>query len=261
MPETVPEPTQEAKEPAAAEPKPNRKPKPVVDGNAESKPDRKRVAKLVPAVEALVLTAERPIPEAKIAEAIVAADASLAGLDSAAIEAAIEQLNAEYDKSNRAFRVERVAGGWRAMARPEHARVLAAFHRQAQSGRLSRPALETLAVIAYRQPVTRARLEAIRGVGCGEVLRSLLDRRLITVTGRAEELGRPMLYGTTKRFLDTFGLASLKELPAVLDPTAAIPNLDSGDEDPARESGGAVSEAEAAVTDLSTGSDESGRPE
>src|SRR5690606_7991210 len=94
------------------------------------------------------------------------------------------------------------------------ASALAAFHRSRSTGRLSRAAIETLAIIAYRQPITRAELEAIRGVACGEVLRSLLERRMIQIAGRAEEVGRPMLYGTTRQFLDTFGLASLKDLPA-----------------------------------------------
>jgi len=78
--------------------------------------------------------------------------------------------------------------------------------------------LETLSIIAYRQPITRAQLEAIRGVGCGEVLRGLIDRRMVMVKGRAEELGRPMLYGTTRQFLDCFGLASVKDLPDLDDP-------------------------------------------
>jgi segregation and condensation protein B len=99
------------------------------------------------------------------------------------------------------------------MTTPEHAPTLAAFHRTRSNSKLSRPALETLAIIAYRQPITRADLESIRGVACGEVLKSLMDRDLVRITGRAEELGRPMLYGTTKRFLDTFGLASTRDLP------------------------------------------------
>ena len=78
-----------------------------------------------------------------------------------------------------------------------------------------RAAVETLAIIAYKQPITRAQLEAIRGVSCGEVIKSLMDRRIITIKGRAEELGRPMLYGTTRQFLDHFGLASIKDLPTV----------------------------------------------
>ena len=87
------------------------------------------------------------------------------------------------------------------------------MHRSRASTRLSKPALETLAIIAYRQPITRAELEAIRGVACGEVVRSLMERKMVKITGRAEELGRPMLYGTTRQFLDTFGLSSVKDLP------------------------------------------------
>ena len=116
-------------------------------------------------------------------------------------------------REGRAFRIEPVSGGFRLMTRPEHAPVIAAMHRARASTRLSRASLETLAIIAYRQPMTRAELESIRGVACGEVLRSLLDRRMIKIAGRAEELGRPMLYGTTPQFLDAFGLASIKDLP------------------------------------------------
>src|SRR5690606_19235294 len=94
---------------------------------------------------------------------------------------------------------------------------LAALHGLKESHSLSRAAIETLSIIAYRQPVTRATLEAIRGVACGEVLRSLLEKRLIDITGRAEELGRPMLYGTSRRFLEVFGLASIKDLPTPTD--------------------------------------------
>ena len=91
---------------------------------------------------------------------------------------------------------------------------IAAFQTGKAQRRLSRAALEALSIIAYRQPVTRAEVEAIRGVACGEVLRSLLERRLIAITGRAEEVGRPMLYGTSKRFLEVFGIAGIRDLPA-----------------------------------------------
>jgi segregation and condensation protein B len=99
------------------------------------------------------------------------------------------------------------------MSLTAYAAVLAAFHGTRMSGRMGKAAVETLSIIAYKQPITRAHLEAIRGVGCGEILRSLLERRLVTIKGRAEELGRPILYGTTKEFLDAFGLATLKDLP------------------------------------------------
>jgi segregation and condensation protein B len=166
------------------------------------------------AVEAILLTTERPLAPGKVAEALSQwlADAANPGAE---IAEAVERLNADYAAGGRAFRIEQVAGGYRAMTVPELAPALAGFHRARMAGRLSRAAIETLAIIAYRQPVTRAQLESIRGVGCGEVLRTLMERRLVTITGRAEELGRPMLYGTTKTFLDTFGLANLKDLPDV----------------------------------------------
>ncbi|MEM7623769.1 MAG: SMC-Scp complex subunit ScpB [Planctomycetota bacterium] len=167
------------------------------------------------AVEALLFSLDKPVPSSKLAETIASVlDPGDAGAMSAAdIDDAVSQLNAVYDDTGRAFRVERVAGGLRVMTRPEHASLLAAFHWARSSAKLSKPAIETLAVIAYRQPVTRARLEAIRGVACGEVLKTLLEKRLIAITGRAEELGRPMLYATTRQFLDVFGLANIKDLP------------------------------------------------
>jgi segregation and condensation protein B len=126
----------------------------------------------------------------------------------------VELLNAQYAAGNRAFRVELLSGGYRVMTLPQFGPVLSALHNAGAESKLSRAAVETLAVIAYRQPVTRSALEAIRGVACGEVLRTLLDRRLVTIAGRAEELGRPLLYATTKQFLQAFGLASLKDLPS-----------------------------------------------
>ena len=127
----------------------------------------------------------------------------------------MEGLNAEYERTGRSFRIEQVAGGYRVMTLPRFAEVVAAFQGSRMRSSLSHAALESLAIIAYKQPVTRAQLEAIRGVACGEVLRSLIDRRLVTIAGRAEELGRPLLYGTTKQFLETFGLSSIKDLPSI----------------------------------------------
>jgi segregation and condensation protein B len=168
-------------------------------------------------IEAIVLSTSKPVPAARIAEVVSAIEQVRGGeaVEAPDVDGAIARLNADYERTGRAFRIEAVAGGYRVMTRPEHAGVLAAFHRKQASSRLSRPAVETLAIIAYKQPITRAKLEAIRGVGCGEVLKSLLERRLIAVTGRAEELGRPMLYGTTKQFLDSFGIRSVKDLPSI----------------------------------------------
>jgi len=162
-------------------------------------------------LEAILLTADRPASSKRLAEAI--------GLGSedgpTRVGELAHQLNEHYEKTGRAFRIEKTAGGLRLMTLPEHADAVAAYHNLGASGRLSRAAIETLSIIAYRQPITRAHIEAIRGVACGEVLRSLLERRLIAITGRAEEVGRPILYGTSKEFLDQFGLASLKDLPPV----------------------------------------------
>jgi segregation and condensation protein B len=131
------------------------------------------------------------------------------------IKEAIDSLNKSYDCDSRAFRIERIAGGYRVMTREELAPLVSRLHEQRQQQKLSQAALETLSIIAYRQPVMRAEIEVIRGVACGDVLRGLMERRLVKIVGRAEELGRPMLYGTTKDFLTIFGLANLKDLPEV----------------------------------------------
>lgn len=179
--------------------------------SAEQDSSTVEIEHLLPTIEALLVSADKPLQPVKVAD-------PLAALFDAAVtvkmvDQGVDLLNEQYDTSGRAFRIERIAGGYRVMTRSEYAPVIAAMHRARATTRLSRPALETLAIVAYRQPITRAELESIRGVGCGEVLRALLDRRLLKIVGRAEELGRPMLYGTTRQFLDTFGLASIKDLP------------------------------------------------
>lgn len=207
------------------------------------------IAPLKGHLEALLLSIDRPIPAEKAARALglipeekpeSKADAKTgdeptepqkkaSAKRSAVIESAervIEQLvaalNAEYESSSRAFRIERIAGGLRVMTLPAFAPTLARFHKDRQQTRLSKAAVETLAIIAYRQPITRAELESIRGVSCGEVLKSLIDRHLIGIRGRAEELGRPLLYGTTRQFLDHFGLASTADLPSPEELKAAL---------------------------------------
>lgn len=162
-------------------------------------------------VEALLIASDRPLTEGRIAEVI-----GISGKGaSKQIVSAIDELNAHYDKSGRAFRAERLAGGWQILTAPAFGPVLHRLHTERQQAKLSQPALETLAIIAYRQPIMRAEIEAIRGVASGEVLRGLMERRLIKITGRAEELGRPMLYGTTKEFLKVFGLSGMDDLPQV----------------------------------------------
>ena len=177
-------------------------------------------ADLPPTIEAVLLSVDRPVPHERLARAIGLLPPAESAADKLAeaaseIDRFVRDLNDQYERTGRAFRIESVAGGLRLMTLPRFAEAVATFHAQRTSSKLSRAALETLAIVAYRQPVTRAEIEAIRGVACGDVLRALLERKLVTITGRAEELGRPMLYGTTRQFLDAFGLASIKDLPSV----------------------------------------------
>jgi len=162
-------------------------------------------------VEALLFASERPLSESKMKTVL--------GIDdddaTKRIKEAINALNVSYDETSRAFRIERIAGGFRVLTREELAPLVSRLHVDRQQQKLSQAALEALSIVAYRQPVMRAEIEVIRGVACGEVLRGLMDRRLVKIVGRAEELGRPMLYGTTRDFLRIFGLASLEDLPEV----------------------------------------------
>lgn len=179
---------------------------------------------LAQCVEAALFASERALSGSRLAQALLGpepvADAAEDDRRRAAppetvrrIEGTIKDLNAEYERTGRAFRIESVPGGYRVMTLARFAPALARLSALKPPTRLSRAAIETLSIIAYRQPIGRAQLEAIRGVACGEVLKSLIERRLVTITGRAEELGRPMLYGTTRQFLDAFGLPSLADLP------------------------------------------------
>ncbi|MFP4623042.1 MAG: SMC-Scp complex subunit ScpB [Gemmatimonadota bacterium] len=134
-------------------------------------------------------------------------------LDAEAVRTAIQALREEYEAQGRAFQVYEIGGGYQLLTRPEYSPHLERFETVPTSTRLSGAALEVMAIVAYRQPLTRAEVEEIRGVGSSHVLRSLQELGLIDVVGRGEGLGRPLLYGTTARFLDHFGFASLDDLP------------------------------------------------
>lgn len=186
-------------------------------------------------LEVLLLCGDRPLHEARLAGLLETADGRPTRDE---IAAAVESLNATYDATGRPFRIEAVAGGLRVLTLPRFASLVEALKGERQQARLSQAALETLAIVAYRQPMLRAELEAIRGVACGEVLRGLMDRRLVRITGRAEIIGRPMLYGTTREFLQVFGLAGLDDLPRATElrpppPRRSRPKVESdrGDED------------------------------
>ncbi|TWU57874.1 SMC-Scp complex subunit ScpB [Rubripirellula reticaptiva] len=159
-------------------------------------------------LEAVLLISKAPVSPRKVAQLAHLADATEA-------RTLVRQLNRVYDTQGRAIRVEHVAGGFRMLTHPMLAPWLARLGHLPPAVRLSTPMMETLAVVAYRQPVSRAGAEAIRGVACGELLRQLMERDLIRITGRSEELGRPYLYGTTKRFLQVFGLSTIDTLPPI----------------------------------------------
>lgn len=162
-------------------------------------------------VEALLFASDRPLSDARIAE-LLGLDTS-GGSPVARVRGAIDELNKEYAAGGRTFRIESVAGGRQVLTLAVFAPLVERMRGARQAQRLSQPAMETLAIIAYRQPILRADIESIRGVACGEVLRGLMERRLVRIVGRAEELGRPMLYGTTTEFLKVFGLGALSDLP------------------------------------------------
>ena len=129
------------------------------------------------------------------------------------VREALDSLAKRWTSSGAAIELQEVAGGVRAATRPEYAEYVRRLARKAEVDRLTPALLETLSIVAYRQPVARVEVERIRGVQCGEALRGLLERRLVKVAGKSDQPGRPLLYGTTRRFLEVFGLATLKDLP------------------------------------------------
>ena len=154
--------------------------------------------------EALLFVAERPLTTAELAE--------LAGVPGLHAEAALAALAEELDEAGRGLRVQRMGNAWQLVTAPEVGARLAAYASR-EEARVSPAALEALAVVAYRQPVTRGEVERVRGVDSDYVLRSLLHRRLIAEVGRRDTPGRPILYGTTFTFMERFGLTSLEDLP------------------------------------------------
>lgn len=157
-------------------------------------------------LEAILFLAREPIGLRKLAQ--------LANLeDGTEARTLLRFLADRYEQRGCAFQVAQVAGGYQLLSRRDFAAWVRPQVPAARGVRLTPPALETLAVVAYRQPVLRAEVEAIRGVACGEILRQLMDRDLLRIVGRSEELGRPLRYGTTKRFLEIYGLPNLDELP------------------------------------------------
>ncbi len=166
-------------------------------------------------VEALLLAAGEPLSVERIADVVP-------GVKKADVAGLVDELGREYEEQARAFEVWEVAGGYQIRTRQEYG----SYVRQLASERplrLSRAALETIAVIAYKQPVTRAEIEQVRGVDAGPVLKGLLERKLLRIAGHREVPGRPILYATTKRFLEVFGLGALGDLPTLRELDQLLP--------------------------------------
>jgi segregation and condensation protein B len=159
-------------------------------------------------IEALLFVSGEPIALDKLAQV-------LEGTDTDRIREALDRLRRGYDAAGRGLQIVEVAGGYQIATRSECAPWIKALEKIKTATRLSRSGLETLAIVAYKQPVTRGEVEVIRGVDSAGVLKTLLERRILKIVGRREGLGRPMLYGTTREFLHYFGLKDLSELPAL----------------------------------------------
>jgi len=173
-------------------------------------------------IETLLFSAQKPLSTNEIIDALRNAGAEdefspneFANVRQAEVAAAIEQLKVEYIQHERGFQLVEKADGWQLASDPKYARWIRGLFPAPKPARLSSPAIETLAIIAYRQPITRADVEAVRGVAIDSVLQTLMERGLVKIAGRAEIPGRPLVYETTEFFLDHFGLRNLDELPNV----------------------------------------------
>jgi segregation and condensation protein B len=208
-------------------------------------------------VEALVLASREPIAATRIAEIVP-------GCTPSEVKALLKELDLEYERDDRAFEIWEVAGGYQIRTRAAFAGYLRQLQRE-RNFRLSRAALETLAVVAYKQPVTRAEIENIRGVEVGAVVRSLVERKLVRIAGHREVPGRPLLYATSKRFLEVFGFSRLEDLPTlreiddlVLPGMGAESEMDEPKSVPAAVEGGAVPPLETPLPEAQEGGAEGG---
>lgn len=175
----------------------------------ETERQRRNVSEIVAIVEALIFVADEPVSAKLLAEVLQE--------DRETIEAAVEQLRNEYQRRESGLIVREIAGGWQISTRAEFHTEVRKFLKTRPNAKLSLAALETLAVIAYKQPVTVPEILEIRGVQSASAIKTLLDKRLITAKGRKETVGRPMQYRTSKEFLLQFGLKDLSELPSIED--------------------------------------------
>ncbi len=167
-------------------------------------------SELKPVIEALLFVADEPLPFKQLCKL-------LGEVEAASVRAALDELVAEYEARQGGLEIREIAGGWRISTRPQYHEFIRKYLKSRPSARLSLPALETLAVIAYKQPITIPEILEIRGVSSTSAIKTLLEKRLIVPKGRKETVGRPMMYGTSKEFLIQFGLKDLSELPSIED--------------------------------------------
>lgn len=180
------------------------------------------IPELKPLVEALVFAADGPIRVERLADVLA--------VDMARVTEALQALERDYTEQPRGFLLQEVAGGYQLRTRPEYADILRRLGRS-RPFRFSRPALESLAIIAYRQPITRAEVEYLRGVDSGSVIKTLLEKHLVRILGKKDVPGKPIIYGTTRQFLELFGLPDLTALPTLREFNELLPEPDStGDE-------------------------------
>ena len=178
------------------------------DGNPNGVTDSEITTRSV--IEAVLFASDEPISPKKLADIVGAGGVK-------EVKNHIEQLNFKYEQAKNAFRIDSIAGGFQMLTQSKFSPWLRKLISVRSETKLSPAALETLAIIAYKQPIMRVDIENIRGVAAGEMTRQLINKGLAKIVGRAEELGRPLLYGTTKKFLEIFGLNSLKDLPTAED--------------------------------------------
>jgi segregation and condensation protein B len=210
---------------------------------------------LVRIIEALLFSAQKPLTPRELQAAIKGpggaerdAPNEFAKVNEAEVAAALESLKIEYIEQGRAFQLLEKADGWQFASEAAYAPWVRQLFPAAKPARLTPPSLETLAIVAYRQPITRADLEAVRGVAVDGVLQSLMERGLVKIGGRADVPGRPLLYETTQFFLDHFGLRNLDELPNSEElkrrylPTAAVPKADAETPEPVQAELAAIAE-------------------
>jgi segregation and condensation protein B len=166
---------------------------------------------LLPHIESLIFTAEEPIRLSDIQGCLEETFGS--SFPEQELQAIIDQLRARYADEGFAFEIVEINEGYRMLTKPAYHRTVGVYLRQTNKKRLSQPALETLAIIAYKQPLSKSDIEKIRGVSCDYALQKLLEKELVIISGRSDGPGRPLLYGTSAKFMDYFGLKSLKDLP------------------------------------------------